>query len=175
MVRRWPRCSGVSRTISTSGRRSFSMTSAARVSRVEVTPVAISLMVRTEQGATIMPSVRNEPEAMEAPTSLSRCVTSARPIRSSADKIGLLRQGQQGGAGHDEMAFDPELAQGVQHAHAVSHAGRSGNSDDQSVGRGAGFRTAPFTSSANSGSRVVRVRTVGGSPECDSTAGQTGR
>ena len=71
MVRRWPRWNGVSRTISTSGRRSFSVTSAARVSRVEVTPVAISLIVLIEQGATIMPRVRNEPEAIVAPTSPS--------------------------------------------------------------------------------------------------------
>ncbi len=70
MVRRCPRWNGVSRTISTSGRRSFRVTSAARVSRVEVTPVAISDMVRTEQGATIMPRVRNEPDAMAAPISL---------------------------------------------------------------------------------------------------------
>ena len=66
MVRRCPRCSGVSRTISTSGRRSFRVTSAARVSRVEVTPVAISAMVRTEQGATIMPRVRKLPLETEA-------------------------------------------------------------------------------------------------------------
>ena len=54
-------CKGVSRTISTSLRRSFSVTSAARVSRFEVTPVAISDIERMEQGATIMPEVRNEP------------------------------------------------------------------------------------------------------------------
>jgi hypothetical protein len=54
-VRRWPRCSGVSRTTRISGRRSFNVTSAARVRRLDVTPVAISDMVRTEQGATIMP------------------------------------------------------------------------------------------------------------------------
>ena len=69
MVRRCPRCSGVSRTISTSRRRSFNTTSAARVSRVEVTPVAISLMVRIEHGATTMPSVRKLPLEMAAPIS----------------------------------------------------------------------------------------------------------
>ena len=71
MVRRWPVCSGVSRTISTSRRRSFSTTSAARVSSVEVTPVAISDIERIEQGATIMPSVRYEPLEMAAPMSLA--------------------------------------------------------------------------------------------------------
>ena len=58
MVRRCPVCSGVSRTISTSRRRSFSVTSAARVSSVEVTPLAISDIERIEQGATIIPALR---------------------------------------------------------------------------------------------------------------------
>ena len=69
MVRRWPRCSGDSRSISTSRRRSLRVTSAARVSKVVVTPVAISDMERTEQGAMAMPRPRNEPDAMAAPTS----------------------------------------------------------------------------------------------------------
>ncbi len=68
MLRMWPRCKGVSRVISTSRRRSFSTTSAARVSRVSVTPLAMAPSVRIEQGATIMPSVRNEPLAIAAPT-----------------------------------------------------------------------------------------------------------
>ena len=68
-LRKWPRCSGVSRTIRISGRRSFSVTSAARVSSEVVTPVAISLMLRTEQGATIMPAVLKLPLAMGAPIS----------------------------------------------------------------------------------------------------------
>ena len=50
-------------------RRSLRTTSAARVSAEDVVPVAISAMVRIEQGATIMPRVRNEPEAIAAPTS----------------------------------------------------------------------------------------------------------
>ena len=69
MARAWTRETGVSRSMSTRRRRSFSITSAARVSRFEVTPVAISDMVRTEQGEITMPRVRNEPEAMAAPTS----------------------------------------------------------------------------------------------------------
>ena len=68
-LRKCPACSGVSRTISTSRRRSFSITSAARVSRFEVTPVAISDMLRIEHGATIMPRVLNEPLASAAPRS----------------------------------------------------------------------------------------------------------
>ena len=34
-----------------------------------VTPVAISLMVRIEQGMTIMPMVANEPDEIDAPMS----------------------------------------------------------------------------------------------------------
>ena len=44
---------------------------AARVSRADVAPVAISDMVRIEQGATTMPSVLNEPDEIAAPTSVS--------------------------------------------------------------------------------------------------------
>ena len=61
MLLMWPACSGVSRNIRTTRRRSFRQTSAARATRLDVTPVAISLKVRTEQGATIMPIVWNEP------------------------------------------------------------------------------------------------------------------
>ena len=72
MVRRWTACSGVSRTISTSRRRSFSTTSAARVSRLELTPLAISPRLRIEHGATIMPMVRNEPLEIAAARSSTR-------------------------------------------------------------------------------------------------------
>ena len=101
---------------------------------------------------------RNEPEAIEAPTSASLWTTSARPVRSSADEIRLLRQGQQGGAGDDQVAFDAQFAAGVQHAQAVDHAGRAGNSDH--AGGAGGFRTAPFTSWSNSGGQARRVRTI---------------
>ena len=69
MVFRCPVWSGVSRTIRTRRRRSLRVTSAARVSRLEVTPVAISDMLRIEQGATTMPRVRNEPLDGAAPRS----------------------------------------------------------------------------------------------------------
>ena len=57
------------RTIRIKGRFSFKHTSAARVSSEVVTPVAISLMLRTEQGATIMPAVLKLPLEMGAPIS----------------------------------------------------------------------------------------------------------
>lgn len=69
--------SGVSRTISTSVLRSFSITSAARDIRLEVTPLAISDMVRMEQGAIIIPSARNEPLAQDAEMSSNLWLTSA--------------------------------------------------------------------------------------------------
>ena len=72
MVRRWPVCSGLSRTISTSRRRSLSVTSAARVSNVVVPPLAISDIERTEQGAMIMPAVRNDPLEIDAAMSSMR-------------------------------------------------------------------------------------------------------
>jgi hypothetical protein len=46
--------------------------SAARVSRLEVTPLAISDSVLIEQGATIMPMVLNDPLEIAAPMSLCR-------------------------------------------------------------------------------------------------------
>ncbi len=49
----------------------FRQTSAARVSRPSVLPVAMADRLLAEQGATIMPMVRNEPEVMAAPMSAS--------------------------------------------------------------------------------------------------------
>ena len=43
----------------------MSTTSAARDSSDEVTPVAISLMVRIEHGTTTMPMVGNEPDEID--------------------------------------------------------------------------------------------------------------
>jgi hypothetical protein len=49
----------------------LSTTSAARDNSVAVTPVAISLMVRIEHGAMIMPMVGNEPDEIAAPISVT--------------------------------------------------------------------------------------------------------
>src|ERR1700733_13529391 len=56
---RWPPCSGVSRTINTSLRRSLRVTSADRVSNVEVTPVAISDIERIDHAGGAERSGRN--------------------------------------------------------------------------------------------------------------------
>jgi hypothetical protein len=58
-------------------------TSAARLNRLPVTPWAISDRLRIEQGATIMPPVLNEPDAIEAPMSVFGCTTSASACTSA--------------------------------------------------------------------------------------------
>jgi len=69
MVLKCPRCSGVSRTIKIKGRRSLSDTSAARMSRLELIPLAMADMVWIEQGAITIPSVWKDPLASFAPIS----------------------------------------------------------------------------------------------------------
>ncbi len=64
------RLSGISRWQITRGRRSLSVTIAARVSRFEPAPVAIAPRLVEEQGTTAIPSCRNDPDAITAPTSL---------------------------------------------------------------------------------------------------------
>ena len=69
MLRRCARFSGVSRATNTSLRRSFSTTSAARLSRLSAKPCATPASVFIEHGAITMPAVRNEPLATAAPMS----------------------------------------------------------------------------------------------------------
>ncbi|MOA24861.1 hypothetical protein D3C78_1455590 [compost metagenome] len=68
---------GVSRTISTRRRRSFKVTSAARVMRLSDRPWATAASVRIEQGTITMPAVWNAPLASVAPTSRTECTWSA--------------------------------------------------------------------------------------------------
>src|SRR5450830_29380 len=82
MLRRCARLNGVSLTISTSRRRSLSTTSAARAIRLSDRPWATDARVFIEQGAIIMPSLWNEPLAIEAPTSRTLCTTWARASTS---------------------------------------------------------------------------------------------
>ena len=82
MVRIWPRCRGVSRSIRTNLRRSFSITSAARARSDVVSPVAISDIDLTEQGATIIPSQWNDPDATLAPILVFECSSLAKPRKS---------------------------------------------------------------------------------------------
>src|SRR5471032_3108913 len=69
MLRRWARLNGVSRTISTRRRRSLSMTSAARVSRLSPKPCAIAASDFIVQGATTIACAAKLPLAMQAPMS----------------------------------------------------------------------------------------------------------
>ena len=75
MLRRCARFSGASRASSTRRRRSLSVTSAARVTRLSDRPCATPASVRIEHGATTMPAVRNEPLASTAPMSFTECTT----------------------------------------------------------------------------------------------------
>ena len=63
MFSRWISDSGVSRTTSTSLRRSFSITSAARPIRSSEMPCAMRARPPVEQGMTTMASQPAEPEA----------------------------------------------------------------------------------------------------------------
>jgi hypothetical protein len=57
---------GGSLIASSSGRPSFSTTSAARCTRLPASPVTILAKVRGEHGAMTIPSVRNEPLEIRA-------------------------------------------------------------------------------------------------------------
>src|SRR3989442_1578806 len=69
------RLTGVSRKARTRGRRSFSVTSAARCSRLEDVPLAIAARVPPLHGTTTMPSVGQEPLLTAAAMSEERCRT----------------------------------------------------------------------------------------------------
>ncbi len=77
MFSRWISLKGVSRGSSTSLRRSLSMTSAARSSRLPDMPVRMLANVFMLHGATTMPSVRKEPLAMHAARLAGACTTPA--------------------------------------------------------------------------------------------------
>ena len=96
-----------------------------------MTPVAISASVRTEQGATIMPMVRNEPLAMAAPMSVIGIVHRRQRPQLLGAVRQLVRAGDVGGAGDDEMGLDVGLAQQLEHPQPVDDAGRPADADDQ--------------------------------------------
>jgi hypothetical protein len=82
MFRMWMRLSGVSRGTSTSLRRSFSVTSAARLTRSLVRPVAIAASDRIEHGITTIPMVWNDPDEIAAPRSpCGSCDRPSPPLR----------------------------------------------------------------------------------------------
>ena len=77
MLRRCARLNGVSRTIRIRRRRSLSVTSAARVSRLSPKPCAIAASVFIVQGAITIAAVSKLPLAMQAPISPGACATVA--------------------------------------------------------------------------------------------------
>ena len=83
MARAWTSESGASRRQSTSRRRSFRHTSAARTIRLSLALFAIADSVRIEHGATTMPSVRKVPLAGPAATLRSSWQTSASAATSA--------------------------------------------------------------------------------------------
>ena len=83
--RKCPRCKGDSRTIRISRRRSFNVTSAARIIRFELIPAAIDAIVWMEEGAMIIPSVGNDPLASLQLMSSTGYQQSASARRSAAD------------------------------------------------------------------------------------------
>src|SRR4051812_3633733 len=86
MLRRWARLNGVSRTISTRRRRSLSMTSAARVSRLSPKPCAIAASDFIVHGATTIACAPKLPLAMQAPMSPTGQACVALAARSSRDR-----------------------------------------------------------------------------------------
>lgn len=77
MFSRWISLNGVSRGTRTSGRRSLSVTSAARVIRLSAKPCRIAASVFMLHGTTTMPDTGYDPDETVAPNSPNRCVTSA--------------------------------------------------------------------------------------------------
>src|SRR5579871_4211961 len=135
MVRRCPPWSGVSRTASTSRRFSLSTTSAARDNSDEVTPLAISLIVRIEQGATIMPMVGNEPDEIAAPISLT-IINAGQRADILGLEVGLINQRHFRRFAHDQMGLDLGHAQHLEQPHAIDGTGRAGYADNQACGCG---------------------------------------
>ena len=72
---RWPEWSGVSRIATSSVRRSLSTTSAARLIRSPVLPIATLDIVLIEQGAMIMPFEWKEPDEIDAPILPTSCTS----------------------------------------------------------------------------------------------------
>jgi hypothetical protein len=131
ILRRCARLNGVSRTISTRRRRSFSTTSAARAIRLSDRPCATAASVFIEQGAITMPSVWNEPLAIEAPMSRLLVHHMGERFHVAPLQADFLVQGEGSGVGNDQMRLDAVDARSrSQQTHAVDRAGRAGDGDD---------------------------------------------
>ena len=125
MFSMWTRLSGVSRVISTSRRRSFSITSAQRWMRLRAAPVAIAPRVEPEQGAISAAGARDEPEAKGAVRSFSPSTVTAPGRDGEALDEGRDGEGRVVGrprAGLEDLVAD-DVRAGVAHAEAHLAAG----------------------------------------------------
>ncbi len=109
------------------------VTSAARVSRPDVTPVAISAWLRMEQGATTMPRVRRSGGDRGADVSLGVGLGG-----QGADvgdlEVGLMGQRHLGRARHHEMGRDREVAQDFQEADPIDYPRSTRDADHEGSG-----------------------------------------
>src|SRR4029453_12554513 len=131
-TRRWPRCSGLSRTTRMSCRPSLSVTSAARAIRVSAAQWATAAADLMLHGTITMPSVLNAPEAIAGPMSRVR---PRREVLDVIDRVvGLLDDGTASGVRDDQVRFDVrDATQQFQEADAVDRAGGAADPDPQTL------------------------------------------
>ena len=101
MLRRWPRCNGVSRTNST--------TSAAQGTRPPVTPVAISDKVRIEQGATTMPGILKKPMVIPRAYVGDGIAVIGRGLDLRHHQVRFVTQRHLGRLAQHQVRLNPEL------------------------------------------------------------------
>ena len=99
-----------------------------------VTPVAISLMLRTEQGATIMPTVLKLPLAMGAPISPMRIAMIRLGRHLFGREFGFIADGHFRRLGHHQMRFDLQArAKASSKPDAIGNARSARKPDHQPV------------------------------------------
>ena len=145
MARRCPRWSGVSRTIRTSLRRSFSMTSAARVRSEVVVHVAISARLTNGTG-------RDDHAACTERATGDRCcdvMWRIDDVRQLMDirqfQVSLMSQSYLRRPAHHQVSFNIGGAQQLQQTDSVVHARGTADANDQSsvAGMRVGFSHRP--------------------------------
>ena len=132
MVRRCPRCSGVSRTISTSVRRSFSVTSAARVISDDG-HAGGDLAHRPHRAGRDDHAAGGERARGDRRADVGRrgSVTSALAATAARSSAVSLGDGQRRGARDHQVGRHAQLAAGVQHPHAQHRPRRARDADDE--------------------------------------------
>ena len=131
MFRRWIVCNGVSRTTSTSGRFSLSITSAARQTRLCAKPVAIADSVFTLHGAITMPRVRKLPLEIGGGLVVLGVSDVRELLHLGEGVVGLVLDRHARPAGRDQVRLDRQVAQPLEQTNAVDRAGGTGDGDDK--------------------------------------------